>query len=263
MTSILSSPTSVEFGFLTADEIKQLSVAKLTNPVTFDSLGHATPNGLYDIRLGPTDVGQGLCQTCGSNFNNCPGHAGHIELKIPVYHPLLLGTLHKLLQSKCLRCHRFRLPTGEDYEYLVKMKLLEAGLLVEAESMNERLVQKSSTESETLGDREVRRANLLKHWEKMARNVVDKPPPTTHYRTAKAAAISELLSRACTAGRCGTCGAPRHKIRKSGNTKLFKSKPGKRANRTPSKSKSDFVGSDDEGDEDATTAENYDDGSTN
>ena len=60
MTSILSTPTSVNFGFLSDEEVKRLSVCKITNEVAFDSLGHAVPHGLYDIRLGPTRADQGV-----------------------------------------------------------------------------------------------------------------------------------------------------------------------------------------------------------
>jgi DNA-directed RNA polymerase I subunit RPA1 len=42
----------VEFGFLSAKEIKSLSVARITNPITFNSLLHPTAGGLYDPALG-------------------------------------------------------------------------------------------------------------------------------------------------------------------------------------------------------------------
>lgn len=41
------------FTFYTPDEIRKLSVKKLTQPVTFDTLGIAQKNGLYDPALGP------------------------------------------------------------------------------------------------------------------------------------------------------------------------------------------------------------------
>lgn len=43
---------SVDFGFLTATEIKDLSVKKIENPLTFDTLLHPIPGGLYDPSLG-------------------------------------------------------------------------------------------------------------------------------------------------------------------------------------------------------------------
>lgn len=43
---------SVDFAFLTAAEIKALSVKRIQNPVTFDTLLHPVPSGLYDPALG-------------------------------------------------------------------------------------------------------------------------------------------------------------------------------------------------------------------
>jgi len=43
---------SVDFGFLSSAEIKNLSVKKIQNPTTFDTLLHPVPGGLYDPALG-------------------------------------------------------------------------------------------------------------------------------------------------------------------------------------------------------------------
>jgi hypothetical protein len=56
-TMNIHQPTSsaingVEFGFLTTNDIKSLSVKRITNPTTFDSLLHPVPGGLHDAALG-------------------------------------------------------------------------------------------------------------------------------------------------------------------------------------------------------------------
>ena len=53
----ISQPVSsyignVDFGFLSNEDIKALSVKKIQNPVTFDTLLHPVPGGLYDSALG-------------------------------------------------------------------------------------------------------------------------------------------------------------------------------------------------------------------
>lgn len=53
----ISQPVSsaiggVEFGILAADEIRALSVKRVTNPTTFDTLLNPVPGGLYDAALG-------------------------------------------------------------------------------------------------------------------------------------------------------------------------------------------------------------------
>jgi len=53
-----SAITSVDFTFLSEIEIKRLSVKRIQNPVTFDTLLHPVPGGLYDPALG----------ACGDNM---------------------------------------------------------------------------------------------------------------------------------------------------------------------------------------------------
>lgn len=49
---IASSIGGVDFGFLTSEDIRSLSVRKIQNPTTFDSLLNPVPGGLYDGALG-------------------------------------------------------------------------------------------------------------------------------------------------------------------------------------------------------------------
>ncbi|KZM26933.1 DNA binding [Ascochyta rabiei] len=95
-----AQPTSsaiegVEFGFLSAPDVRALSVKRVTNPTTFDSLLHPVSGGLHDAALGafldnplppPTQVYHlpPKCATCGlTTMLGCPGHCGHIELPVP------------------------------------------------------------------------------------------------------------------------------------------------------------------------------------
>ena len=53
----ISQPTascigSVDFGFLSSEDIRALSVKRVQNPTTFDTLLHPVPGGLYDAALG-------------------------------------------------------------------------------------------------------------------------------------------------------------------------------------------------------------------
>ncbi|KAG9926455.1 hypothetical protein KCV05_g6613, partial [Aureobasidium melanogenum] len=82
----ISQPVSsqiggVEFAFLPSDEIRALSVKRITNPTTFDTLLNPVPGGLYDAALG--NFGDNSCTTCNLKFG-CPGHCGHIELPVHV-----------------------------------------------------------------------------------------------------------------------------------------------------------------------------------
>ena len=69
----------VQFGILSPDEIKRLSV---TNPpIEHAELmegGKAKEGGLLDPRQGPADR-TSKCKTCAGSYIECPGHFGHIE----------------------------------------------------------------------------------------------------------------------------------------------------------------------------------------
>ncbi|GME24284.1 DNA-directed RNA polymerase i subunit Rpa1 [Neofusicoccum parvum] len=49
---VSSAISGVSFGFLDPTEVRALSVKRIVNANTFDSLGHAIPNGLHDLALG-------------------------------------------------------------------------------------------------------------------------------------------------------------------------------------------------------------------
>ncbi|KZF25200.1 DNA-directed RNA polymeras-like protein I subunit [Xylona heveae TC161] len=143
---VASSIGSVQFGFLTSTDVRALSVKQIQNPTTFDSLLNPVPGGLYDPALGAW--GDNLCGTCNLNTFSCPGHVGHIELPVPVYHPMFMDQLLRLLRAKCVYCHHFKLARIEVHRFCCKLKLIRHGLLNEAEELeNISLVPKGSKTS--------------------------------------------------------------------------------------------------------------------
>jgi hypothetical protein len=50
--------TGVSFSLYSSEEIRKLSVKRITNPLQFDSLNHPTIGGLYDPALGPQKAGE-------------------------------------------------------------------------------------------------------------------------------------------------------------------------------------------------------------
>lgn len=91
----------VEFGLLSATEIKRISVCEITaskaptlkSKQPLDSVVLAS-----DGRLGTIEKDK-TCETCKGDSHNCPGHFGHIELQTPIVNPLT----HKLV-LQFLRC---------------------------------------------------------------------------------------------------------------------------------------------------------------
>ncbi|KAK3386921.1 hypothetical protein B0H63DRAFT_430722 [Podospora didyma] len=131
---VSSSLESVEFTLLSEDEIRAVSVRKIENDNTFDTLLNPVPGGLYDPALG--SWGDSLCTTCNLNQSQCPGHPGHIELPVPVYHPVFMDQVYRLLRAQCVYCHRFRMPRREIHRYACMLRLLQVGLLHEAQMVD-------------------------------------------------------------------------------------------------------------------------------
>ncbi|CAJ2510680.1 Uu.00g063050.m01.CDS01 [Anthostomella pinea] len=124
---ISSAIDSVDFDFLTPAEIKAISVKKIENPTTFDSLNNPIPGGLYDPALGSS--GDSTCTTCNLGAPNCPGHVGHIELPVPVYHPVFMDQILRLLRAQCQYCFRFRMRRADINLVSCKLRLLQFGLI--------------------------------------------------------------------------------------------------------------------------------------
>jgi len=49
---VAAAIAAVRFGFLTGEDIRKLSVKRITNQTTFDELLHPIPGGLHDLALG-------------------------------------------------------------------------------------------------------------------------------------------------------------------------------------------------------------------
>ncbi|RDL42419.1 putative DNA-directed RNA polymerase II largest chain [Venustampulla echinocandica] len=96
----------IQFGLLSPEEIKNMSVAHILYPETMDeSRMKPRDGGLNDPRLGSIDR-QFKCATCDQNMSECPGHFGHIELAKPVFHPGFIKKVKKLLEIVCHNCGR-------------------------------------------------------------------------------------------------------------------------------------------------------------
>lgn len=99
--------TAVHFSFFTPSELRRTSVKQITDPLSFDTLHHPTPSGLYSPALGPLDKSD-VCATCGLGYFGCPGHFGHVELAVPVFNPTVFSTMYRLLGAGCGYCHKLR-----------------------------------------------------------------------------------------------------------------------------------------------------------
>ncbi|CAG8980800.1 hypothetical protein HYALB_00003725 [Hymenoscyphus albidus] len=99
----------IQFGLLSPEEIKSMSVAHILYPETMDeSRMKPRESGLNDPRLGSIDR-QFKCATCDQQMAECPGHFGHIELAKPVFHPGFIKKIKKILEMVCNDCGKILL----------------------------------------------------------------------------------------------------------------------------------------------------------
>ncbi|PMD35476.1 beta and beta-prime subunits of DNA dependent RNA-polymerase [Hyaloscypha variabilis F] len=225
-----SAISSVDFGFLGAAEIKALSVKRIENSTTFDTLLHPVPGGLYDPALGAW--GDNSCTTCNLNSIGCPGHVGHIELPIPVYHPTFMDQLLRLLRAKCSYCHHLKMSRKEVNRYLCKLRLLQHGLLTAAEEIDNIEVTtsqdaddgSSESEEESAADNIIRRRNaFVKTSIKAAKAAPCEWEREKNEGVAEARRIAvKTFLKAITSGKvCGNCSAISPTYRKDRYVKIF------------------------------------------
>ncbi|MCI4341734.1 MAG: DNA-directed RNA polymerase subunit A' [Thermoplasmata archaeon] len=99
---------SLQFAFLSPDEIRRMSAVKVITADTYDDDGYPIEMGLMDLHLGVIEPNL-RCRTCGGRVSECPGHFGIIELAMPVIHVGYSKEIKRLLHSTCRACGR-RLP---------------------------------------------------------------------------------------------------------------------------------------------------------
>ena len=101
---IVKTITGLQLSIMSPEEIRNNSVVEVTKRETYDK-DVPVVKGLFDIRMGTTDMGK-LCNTCGLNNMQCPGHFGHIELARPVYNYHFIDIVIKILKCVCFRCSK-------------------------------------------------------------------------------------------------------------------------------------------------------------
>lgn len=229
-----SEIASVDFGVLSTAEIRKLSAKQITNPIVFDTLGHTVNNGLYDLALGA--FLRNLCTTCGLDERFCPGHQGHIELPVPVYNPLFFNQMYTFLRSSCFYCHHLKLSELEVHAFAMKLRLIQYGLLLEAQEFDTLVAKDSSDDGDdkedsgALVDADTKTALKAKREQFVANAVAQ---ALAEGRTSKHGLVTEIVgeerkhtihnfyARILTRPKCDRCGMYSPSFRKDGYAKIF------------------------------------------
>ena len=123
MKGIIKKIDRINFGLMSPEQIREMSVVKIERPDTYDEDGYPIESGLMDSRLGVIDPSL-KCRTCGEKGGECQGHFGMIELARPVIHVGFGDDIHKILRSTCSECGRVLLDEDEIEEYTEKIEEL-------------------------------------------------------------------------------------------------------------------------------------------
>ncbi|XP_028403627.1 DNA-directed RNA polymerase I subunit RPA1-like isoform X2 [Dendronephthya gigantea] len=232
MFSSFSGPTGhlsgVRFSLYSEEEIRKLSVKCVTNPQTFDHFSNPTYGGLYDPAFGPTDRDD-LCSTCGQNNMYCPGHFGHIELKLPVYHPLFLKLLVTILRSTCFQCHKMNVEKGTKCLFQCQMKALDYGLL--ADTLDLETIANSAAvdvKGSSIILQDVVTNAVQKYLKESLKQIDDKKKVK---KSCSGKNVTELRNKiikeflrdklSYKAKKCIHCGSPRRNVRIEYNSKIY------------------------------------------
>eukprot|EP01124_Arcella_intermedia_P028971 TRINITY_DN6010_c0_g1_i2.p1 TRINITY_DN6010_c0_g1~~TRINITY_DN6010_c0_g1_i2.p1 ORF type:complete len:326 (+),score=29.18 TRINITY_DN6010_c0_g1_i2:214-1191(+) len=116
----LRKVTYVQFGLLSPDVIRQMSVVEVQHP---ERMEHGKPKegGLSDLRMGNISR-EFKCTTCECDANECSGHFGHIELAKPMFHLGFMSTIVKILRCICFNCMKLKGSTSDE-KFLEALKL--------------------------------------------------------------------------------------------------------------------------------------------
>ncbi|XP_069571829.1 DNA-directed RNA polymerase I subunit RPA1 [Brachyistius frenatus] len=215
----------MSFGLYSPDEIRKLSVKAITNSRFLDAVGNVAPDSLYDLALGPADIKE-VCSTCCQDFNNCPGHLGHVELPLPVYNPLFFDKLYLLIRGSCLACHALTCPRAAMHLLLSQLRLVDHGDMQQVYQVEQVLSQHLEENPKTTGD-EIQRV-LQEFTDAVVGGNTESSKNTRqikHLVAKKSSLINNFWKIHMKTRKCPHCKSSRSTVRREHNSKLIITMP--------------------------------------
>eukprot|EP00916_Digyalum_oweni_P009815 GHVL01016566.1.p1 GENE.GHVL01016566.1~~GHVL01016566.1.p1 ORF type:complete len:493 (-),score=131.79 GHVL01016566.1:516-1964(-) len=225
---LYSEVNGASFFYFDAENIRKTSVCEVVNPdIRVDAaLKQFGMGSLHDLRLGSPD-GRANCATCGLS-KDCPGHSGHIELSVVMYHPLHFTNILKFLKSVCWRCGRFRTSKSVTHSFTERFKLLRAGCVADAyniSTIEENAVGGSLRASEPLGGDDKpsgggRLSSLISQGRKQRKSDIQESISSPEWCLPSATVfeawdyLANEFFKSMPVGKCSNCGYPNVQIKK-------------------------------------------------
>lgn len=215
----------MSFGLYSTEEIRKLSVKAITNFRFLDTVGNVAQNSLYDLALGPADIKE-ICSTCCQDFNNCPGHLGHVDLPLPVYNPLFFDKLYLLIRGSCLACHMLTCPRAAVHLLVNQLRLVDHGAMQQVYLIESVLNQHLEENPKATGD-EIEQ--VLREFTDMMvganTEASQNSKPIKHLIEKKSSLINDFWKIQMKPRKCPFCGGGRSTVRREHNSKLIVTMP--------------------------------------
>ncbi|KAJ3679103.1 hypothetical protein LUZ60_017114 [Juncus effusus] len=197
---------SVLFQFYKPDEVKKMSVKKITKHEILDLKGSPVPDGVCDPALGPINDTDS-CKMCGQLSVKCPGHCGHIELAKPLFNPLLFYTVKNILQITCFHCHKFKCNREKIKRFTRQLDLISKGDITGARSLE------AETETESFEEGEGESESNFAEESSQNSEITKRSSSWTSIQYAEAhSVLNKLLGEKNQKGKCDNCGKKSPKI---------------------------------------------------
>lgn len=107
------------------EEHLRQSYAPITSYELFATSGQPVSGGVYDLRLGTIDHSC-LCLTCFHGKKLCPGHRGHLKLRVAVSQPIAISEIRRWLRVTCLKCGEIVVDKDKYINLPMSKRLIEA-----------------------------------------------------------------------------------------------------------------------------------------
>jgi DNA-directed RNA polymerase III subunit RPC1 len=112
----------IQFGALNPRDIAQLSVVEVSHHELYKRPQRIPRKfGPMDPLLGVPDK-TSLCGSCGRDINKCPGHFGHIQLVLPVFHIGFIKHIASILNCVCKQCSKLLLSSDDKAKILTAQR---------------------------------------------------------------------------------------------------------------------------------------------
>lgn len=179
------------------------------------------------------------CTTCNLGQQSCPGHPGHIDLPVPVYHPTFMDQVLRLVRAQCVYCDSFRMPRREIHRYSCILRLLQHGLLHEAsmvDAIGENLQglgvpgvpeEQSSADAEDSDDQKAAADGIMRARDAYVRRVLQDNRSSLTRRKhegaseSRTALVAEFFRDITKSRVCSSCQGTSPTYRKDRSVKIF------------------------------------------